>query len=148
VRSESVKGFVTRIGTRIVKGVCMLPAGLIVAELYLLRKKDIQLRLTSLQPPRGANSTRLNVSGIPGAPELVLDQLAAVRNLVNQGLDVIDVSTFTGDPLNASFISGQLHLLYEHISEAKSAVKGKDTSKWWEKSADSSVCELIASKTS
>ncbi|OKL60760.1 hypothetical protein UA08_04279 [Talaromyces atroroseus] len=121
VRSESVKGFVTRIGTRIVKG-------------------DIQLRLASLPPSRGANSTRLNVSGIPGAPELVLYQLAAVRNLINQGLDVIDVSTFTGDPLNASFISGQLRLLYEHISEAKSAIKGgADVSKWWELSAESSV---------
>lgn len=79
---------------------------------------------------------------MPGAPELVLDQLAAVRNLVNQGLDVIDVSTFTGDPLNASFISGQLRLLYEHMSEAKLALKGgAETSKWWEKSADSRVCD-------
>lgn len=121
VRSESVKGFVTRIGTRIVKG-------------------DVQLRLASLPPPRGANSTRLNISGVPGAPELVLDQLAAVRNLVNQGLDVIDVSTFTGDPLNASFISGQLHLLNEHITEAKLALKGgAEVSKWWEQSADASV---------
>lgn len=96
--------------------------------------------MTSLPPPRGANSIRLIVSGVPGAPELVLDQLVTVRNLVNQGLDVIDVSTFTGDPLNASFISGQLRLLYEHISEAKSMLKGgAETAKWWEQSADSNV---------
>lgn len=110
-------------------------------------KQDIQLRLTSLPPPRGANSTRLNVSSVPGAPELVLDQLVAVRNLVNQGLDVIDVSTFTGDPLNANFISGQLHLLYEHISEAKSALSGGTELKWWEQSADSSVCKPIPKTT-
>jgi hypothetical protein len=96
--------------------------------------------MTSLPPPRGANSTRISVSSVPGAPELVLDQLATIRNLVNQGLDVIDVSTFTGDPLNASFISGQLRLLCEHISEAKSILKGgAETAKWWEQSADSSV---------
>ncbi|KAH8692982.1 RAVE subunit 2/Rogdi [Talaromyces proteolyticus] len=121
VRSESVKGFVTRVGARIVKG-------------------DIQLRLSSLPPPRGANATRLTFSSIPGAPELVLDQLADVRNLVNQSLDVVDVSTWTGNPLNSSFISGQLRLLHEHISEARSFLKGTpETLQWWESSADNDV---------
>ncbi|KAN0069862.1 RAVE subunit 2/Rogdi [Elaphomyces granulatus] len=119
LRSESVKGFVTRIGTRIVKG-------------------DIQIRLNSLPPPRGAASTRLVFSNVPGAPELVLGQLASVRNLIDQSLDIVDVSTWTGDPLNASFISGQLRLLYENIMEAKSILKGEldKTSHWWENSAD------------
>jgi hypothetical protein len=133
---------VTRVGTRIVKGVCnlFLLFGQIFNGLRLIFGKDVQLRLSSLPPTRGANSTRLTFSNIPGAPELVLDQLATVRDLVNQSLDVVDVSTWTGNPLNASFISGQLHLLHEHISEAKTALKGNTESlQWWENSADDNV---------
>jgi hypothetical protein len=103
--------------------------------------QDIHLRLNSLPPPRGATSTRLCFSNAPGAPELVLTQLADVRNLVNQSLDVVDVSTWTGDPFNASFISGQLRLLYENIAEARSTLKGE--AHWWESSADDNVCELF-----
>jgi Rogdi leucine zipper containing protein len=53
----------------------------------------------------------------------------------------VDVSTWTGDPLNASFISGQLRLLYENMTEAKSILKGEldKTSHWWENSADDNV---------
>ncbi|KAB8278469.1 RAVE subunit 2/Rogdi [Aspergillus minisclerotigenes] len=119
VRSEIVKGFVTRVGTKIVKG-------------------DIQLRLGSLAPARGSPTTRLCLSNSPGAPELVLHQLVSVRNLVNQSLDVVDVSTWTGDPLNASFIYGQLRLLYETLSEARQMLKGESDQvrgKWWETSA-------------
>ncbi|KAJ5748855.1 uncharacterized protein N7511_010551 [Penicillium nucicola] len=119
LRSENVKGFVTRVGTKVVKG-------------------DIQLRLASLPPTRGAPSTRLNLSQAPGAPELVLPQLVSVRDLVAQSLDIVDVSTWTGDPLNAGFIFGQLHLLLETISEARQMLKGEsdDTrGKWWDASA-------------
>ncbi|KAA8647229.1 uncharacterized protein ATNIH1004_005919 [Aspergillus tanneri] len=119
LRSENVKGFVTRVGTKIVKG-------------------DIQLRLSSLASVRGLPTTRLCLATAPGAPELVLSQLVSVRNLVNQSLDVVDVSTWTGDPLNASFIFGQLHLLHETISEARQMLKGesdKVRGKWWEASA-------------
>ncbi|KAE8362804.1 Rogdi leucine zipper containing protein-domain-containing protein [Aspergillus caelatus] len=119
VRSEIVKGFITRVGTEIVKG-------------------DIQLRLGSLAPARGSPTTRLCLSNSPDAPELVLHQLVSVRNLVNQSLDVVDVSTWTGDPLNASFIYGQLRLLYETLSEARQMLKGESDQirgKWWETSA-------------
>ncbi|KAH8423331.1 uncharacterized protein LDX57_001089 [Aspergillus melleus] len=119
LRSENVKGFVTRVGTKIVKG-------------------DIQLRLSSLASVRGSPTTRLCLSTGPDAPELMLNQLASVRNLVSQSLDVVDVSTWTGDPLNASFIFGQLHLLHETISEARQMLKGesdKVRGKWWETSA-------------
>ncbi|KAJ5960517.1 uncharacterized protein N7479_007667 [Penicillium vulpinum] len=119
LRSESVKGFVTRIGTKVVKG-------------------DIQLRLASLPHPRGAPSTRLNLSQSPQAPELVLRQLVSVRDLVAQSLDIVDVSTWTGDPLNAGFIFGQLHLLLETISEARQMLKGESDEtrgRWWETSA-------------
>lgn len=66
-----------------------------------------------------------------------------MRNLVNQSLDVVDVSTWTGDPLNASFIYGQLRLLYETLSEARQMLKGESDQvrgKWWETSALEDVC--------
>lgn len=74
-----------------------------------------------------------------------MTQLAAVRDLVNQSLDVVDVSTWTGDPLNANFISGQLRLLYENIAEARSTLKGDadSSSQWWENSADDNVRNLF-----
>lgn len=65
-----------------------------------------------------------------------------MRNLVSQSLDVVDVSTWTGDPLNASFIFGQLHLLHETISEGRQMLKGEDDKvrgKWWETSAAEDV---------
>ncbi|GKZ25992.1 37S ribosomal protein S22 [Aspergillus brasiliensis] len=118
LRSENVKGFVTRVGTKIVKG-------------------DIQLRLSSLAS-RGSATTRLCLANTPTTPELILSQLVSVRNLVNQSLDIVDVSTWTGDPLNAGFIYSQLHLLRETISEARQMLKGeseKVRGKWWETSA-------------
>ncbi|KAJ5492572.1 hypothetical protein N7539_001318 [Penicillium diatomitis] len=122
LRSESIKGFVTRIGTKVVKG-------------------DIQLRLASLPAPRGASGTRLTLSQSPGAPELVLPQLVSVRNLVNQSLDIVDVSTYTGDPLNAAFIFSQLHLLKETIGEARQMLKGEgpERGNWWEASASDTM---------
>jgi hypothetical protein len=65
-----------------------------------------------------------------------------VRDLVNQSLDVVDVSTWTGDPLDASFIFGQLHLLHETIMEARHVLKGENDNvqgKWWETSAEDNV---------
>ncbi|KAJ5174787.1 uncharacterized protein N7482_000664 [Penicillium canariense] len=122
LRSESVKGFVTRVGTKVVKG-------------------DIQLRLASLPPSRGTPSTRLTLSQAPDAPDLVLQQLVSVRNLVNQSLDIVDVSTYTGDPLNAGFIFSQLHLLQETIGEARQMLKGDGNTRgnWWETSASDNM---------
>ncbi|KAL5360935.1 Rogdi leucine zipper containing protein-domain-containing protein [Aspergillus floccosus] len=120
LRSENVKGFVTRVGTKIVKG-------------------DIQLRLGSLASPRGSGNTRLCLSSSPTSPELVLHQLVSVRNLVNQSLDIVDVSAWTGDPLNSNFIFSQLHLLHETISEARQLLKGENDNargKWWDTSAE------------
>jgi hypothetical protein len=65
-----------------------------------------------------------------------------VRDLVNQSLDVVDVSTWTGDPLNASFIFGQLRLLHETITEARHMLKGENDNvqgKWWETSVEDNV---------
>ncbi|KAL3468529.1 Rogdi leucine zipper containing protein-domain-containing protein [Aspergillus heterothallicus] len=122
MRSESVKGFVTRVGTKIVKG-------------------DIQLRLSSLSS-RAGPTTRLCMSNSPNAPELVLSQLVSVRDLVNQCLDIVDVSTWTGDPLDARFIYSQIHLLGETIVEGRQMLKGESDTvrgKWWETSVSDNL---------
>ncbi|KAL4872381.1 hypothetical protein BDV12DRAFT_183062 [Aspergillus spectabilis] len=122
LRSENVKGFVTRVGTKVVKG-------------------DIQLRLGSLSS-RGAPTTRLCLSNLSDAPELVLSQLVSVRDSVRQCLDIVDVSTWTGDPLDAQFIYSQLHLLGETIAEGRQMLKGETEvarGKWWETSAPENV---------
>ncbi|KAL2822129.1 Rogdi leucine zipper containing protein-domain-containing protein [Aspergillus cavernicola] len=124
LRSENVKGFVTRVGTKVVKG-------------------DIQLRLNSLSS-RGAPVTRLCLSNSSNAPELVLNQLVSVRDLVNQCLDIVDVSTWTGDPLDARFIYSQLHLLGDTIAEGQQMLKGESDvvrGKWSETSAPENIFE-------
>ncbi|KAL8925840.1 MAG: hypothetical protein Q9172_002044 [Xanthocarpia lactea] len=110
-RSETVKGFVTRVGTRVVKG-------------------DIQIRLASLPAPRSLPSYPLRI-----VSPLPLPQLSALLALLNQALDIIDISIWTGDPKNGSFISGQLRLLGEIINEAKAIMQGGEEvvgGKWWE----------------
>lgn len=120
-RSESVKGTITRVGTRIVKG-------------------SLALRLQTLPPPRGSPAYPLSISSAPQAPTLVLDQLVTVRTGVNTCLDIVDVSTWTGDKHNANFIAGQLKLLEENIKDAKGALKGGEGLRpWCEEPADESV---------
>jgi hypothetical protein len=119
LRSENLKGFITRVGTRIVKG-------------------DVHLRLPSLPSPRGQMSYKLSISNAPTAPTLVLEQLTTTRTLINACLDVVDATRWTGDATNANFISGQLRLLHENIQEAKSALKGwtEDQKPWYEDPVD------------
>lgn len=122
LRSESLKGFVTRVGTRIVKG-------------------DIHLRLHSLPPAKGQSSYKISVSGAASAPTIVLEQLTSVRTLINACLDVVDATRWTGDATNANFISGQLRLLHDNIQEAKQSLKGgSDSAKpWYEEAVDEKV---------
>ncbi|KAK3174036.1 hypothetical protein OEA41_001280 [Lepraria neglecta] len=111
LRSESVKGFVTRIGTRIVKG-------------------DINLRVQTLPPPRSLPSYPIHLQN-----PILLPQLSVLLNLLNQALDIIDISAWTGDPHNGSFIAGQLKLLADTIEEARQTLKGGEDvvgGKWWE----------------
>ena len=97
--------------------------------------QDVQLRIASLPPPRGAPSYKLTLSNLPTAPDVALSQLVAVRNLINQCLDVVDVSTWTGDSHDANFISGQLRLLHDNLSEARQTLKGTELhSLWWAES--------------
>ncbi|EXJ73091.1 uncharacterized protein A1O5_04240 [Cladophialophora psammophila CBS 110553] len=135
LRSESVKGFVTRVGTNLVKG-------------------DIHLRLTTLPPntPRGTTtstpSTRHIFHSSSSSAEIVIAQLLAVKSLLNDSLDIIDVSRWTGQSTDSSFISGQLKLLHDHLREAKACLKGPvagaDISsipgvEWWTNSPDEIV---------
>ncbi|KAF2757334.1 hypothetical protein EJ05DRAFT_386686 [Pseudovirgaria hyperparasitica] len=105
VKSETLKGFITREGTRIVKG-------------------DVKLRVPSLPPPRGSATYDLTISTLPSSPTLTVPQLVSARTLINTCLDIIDVSTWTGDAMNANFISGQLRLLHDNLQEARHNLKG------------------------
>lgn len=105
LRSENLKGFLTRVGTRVTKG-------------------DVSLRLPSLPPPRGQMAYRLSISSLPAAPTIALSQISTTRTLINACLDVVDATRWTGDSKNANFISGQLRLLHDNIQEAKGALKG------------------------
>jgi hypothetical protein len=98
----------------------------------------VKLRLASLPPPRGAASVDLAISSAPQAPTLVVPQLTAIRTAINTCLDIIDVTTWTGDATDANFVAGQLRLLHEHIQEARQALKGHaDTQPpWWESPLD------------
>ncbi|KAH8803060.1 RAVE subunit 2/Rogdi [Xylogone sp. PMI_703] len=95
-RSESVKGVVTRVGTQIVKG-------------------SLHLRLKTLP--------HMHLALSADSP-LTLRPLASLRSLLNEALDCVDVTRWTGDRHSASFISGQLRLLHSIITEAKSNLKG------------------------
>ncbi|TKA74254.1 hypothetical protein B0A55_05679 [Friedmanniomyces simplex] len=119
LRSENLKGFITRVGTRIVKG-------------------DIYLRLPSVPIPRGQPSYKLSISSQPTAPTLALNQLTTTRTLINACLDVVDATRWTGDATNANFISGQIRLLHDNIQEAKAALKGWTPSQklWYDDPVD------------
>lgn len=108
-------------------------------------RQDIQLRLSSLSS-RGAPTARLCLSNSSDAPELALSQLVSVRDSVRQCLDIVDVSTWTGDPLDARFIYSQLHLLGETIAEGRQMLKGETDivrGKWWETSAPDNVRHAV-----
>jgi hypothetical protein len=55
---------------------------------------------------------------------LLLEPLTQLRTLLNQSLDCVDITRWTGDRHSALFISSQLHLLHSILSEAKAVLKG------------------------
>lgn len=199
LRSESVKGFVTRVGTRIVKGVsgllfcvangmdalykmfdcctacvlfsffwkiahCAACTFLTNQRRYLYLKtkplqssptngnqiaspqssrkpQDINLRLATLPPPRSLPSYPIRLSN-----PLPLPQLAHLLTLLNQSLDIIDISAWTGDPQNGSFIAGQLKLLADTLDEARQTLKGGEDvngGKWWEPASDETAFSTL-----
>ncbi len=148
LRSEAIKGYVTRLGTRIVKGVSNVT--FYVYSILQQRhqsahqRQDITLKLPHLLLPRGQSSLRLSLSTAPDAPALVLPQLLAVRKLLDESLDIIDAARWVGDRHDTSFIAGQLWLLHDRVGEARDAIKSSDASlsddAWTEHSADVGVC--------
>ncbi|KAL2065914.1 hypothetical protein VTL71DRAFT_3584 [Oculimacula yallundae] len=89
-RSENVKGHVTRVGDAVVRGTLHL-------RLKTLPHIDLTLQPTNPLP---------------------LPTLSHLRTLLNQSLDCIDITRWTGDRHSASFISSQLLLLHSIIREA------------------------------
>ncbi len=55
---------------------------------------------------------------------LPLPPLASLRDLLNQSLDCIDITRWTGDKTSASYISGQLRLLHSLLQEAHETLRG------------------------
>lgn len=92
------------------------------------------MRLSSLAPnvPRGTPtypSTRHTLtqpSPTSTTPDLTLTPLLNLANHLNDSLDIIDVTRWTGQSTSAPFISGQLRLLSEHLSSARACLKGPD----------------------
>ena len=98
------------------------------------------MRLTTLPPPRSLASYPVHLQN-----PLPLPQLTALLTLLNQALDIIDISRWTGDPHNGAFISGQLRLLDDTIEEAQQTLKGGEDvvgGKWWEDAMTEDVCHL------
>lgn len=73
------------------------------------------LRLKTYSP------VQLSIS--PTQP-LILPELTQLRSLLNQSLDCIDITRWTGDRTSADFIDGQLRLLHGIILEALGVLKG------------------------
>ena len=79
----------------------------------------------------------------------MLSQLVSVKSLLNDSLDIIDVSRWTGQSTDASFISGQLKLLHERLAAARACLKGPvpgqehdprvPSGEWWMNSAAEEV---------
>lgn len=111
-RHEAVKGHVTRVGTRLVKG-------------------TIQLRLKTL-PPQTLTLDPSNPIHVP--------ELAALNTLLTQSVDILSFivaesssavntptfpgSTVTKSSLDPKFLSDQLRLLSEYLTEAQALLKG------------------------
>lgn len=91
----------------------------------------MHVKMNGLQPTKGHSSYRLILSNADPSIVLVLSQLVNVRNLINQSLDVVDVSTWTGDPKDAAFIAGQLRLLLDNIHEACEELRGVEYRRGW-----------------
>ncbi|KAG9235242.1 RAVE subunit 2/Rogdi [Amylocarpus encephaloides] len=95
-KSELVKGHVTRVGTRVVKG---------SLHLRLKTLPSLHLKLSETSP-------------------LILPQLSHLRTLLNNALDCVDITRWTGDRHSAAFITSQLHLLHSLLLEAQNVLTG------------------------
>lgn len=103
---------------------------------------------TSRSASISSPSTHISFTSSPGASQLVLPQLLAIKSLINDSLDIIDVSRWAGQSTDSSFIAGQLTLLHENLREAKACIKGPvpgqapeaiPGGEWWTNSAHEGV---------
>ena len=103
--------------------------------------EDIALRLATLPPPRSLPNYSIHVQN-----PLPIPQLTSLLTLLNQSLDIIDISLWTGDARDSSFIVGQLRLLADSIDEARLTLKGGEDipgGKWWDPREDDDVCPTL-----
>ncbi|CAJ2504202.1 Uu.00g115960.m01.CDS01 [Anthostomella pinea] len=95
--NEAVKGHVTRVGTRIVKG-------------------TVHLKLRTLPPQTMAID--------PSRP-IHLPALATLNTLLTEAVDLVALCVSEGPAAwTASFLSTQLRLLAQHLAEASAIIKG------------------------
>jgi hypothetical protein len=71
--------------------------------------------------------------------------LTAVNNKINNALDVIDVTTWTGNEKDAPFVAGQMQLLQDNIHDAQQALRGYTDVQlpWWEDPIDERVSTAL-----
>lgn len=140
LRSESLKGFVTRVGTRIVKGDVQLR----LQTLPVAKSQQGGVRFT-VRSGSGSESNEGNESGGGGGGGgghdgvLILRQLVTARSLIDACLDVVDAARWTvdQDSRDAEYMSAQLRLLHENVGEARVALRGGEEGEaWCEESVD------------
>ena len=73
---------------------------------------------------RGRPGYRLALSRPDPSTSLKVKPLISVGQRIDQALDIVDVSRYTGDPKDAPFVAGQLRLLLESIREAGMFLRG------------------------
>lgn len=97
--------------------------------------------MNGLVPTKGSSWYRLTLANADPPRKLVVDPLVAIKEGIDSSLDIIDVSTWTGDAKNGHFISGQLRLLRDTIRDAGRELKGISNRKGWhEIGMDPKVC--------
>lgn len=101
-------------------------------------QQDIQLRLRSLPPPPGLASYPIRIQ-----ESFLIPQLSQLLVLLSKCVDIVEMSTVTGDPHNGPFIAGQLGILADLIDDARRVLKGGEAivgGRWWEDHLQSTVC--------
>lgn len=111
MRSEALKGYVTRVGNRIVKG-------------------DMQVKLHGLPNTKGLQAYKLTLAAAAGAPDraLMLEQLTDVNNFVKESLRLLGDDGGGGGGGRASCLGEaameRLCELQGNIKAARAALKG------------------------
>lgn len=100
--------------------------------------QDIQIRLRSLPPPSGLASYPIRIQ-----EPFLIPQLSQLLLLLTKCVDIVEMSTVTGDSHNGPFIAGQLGILADTLDDARHVLKGGEETvgvRWWEDHLQSTVC--------